>query len=130
MKRTFADSRMIESVPDPSPSPAEQLEAKESPPAENPFGIATRLLHALASLTKTEAWAAIFMLTRPEEPIEMVARAAMCSPSTIRRALDRLKGTLAGGAPPPGVGSSKTTKKGQRTRRGAKGKQTNAKGKK
>ena len=129
MKRQIHDSRYLELFPDPSPGPAEQLEEKESP-RESPFGLSVRLLHALASLTKTEAWAAIFMLTRPEEPIEMVARAAMCSTSTIRRALDRLKGTLAGGAPPPGVGSSKPTKKGQRTRRGEKGKQTNAKGKK
>ena len=124
MKRQIHDSRYLELFPDPSPGPAEQLEEKESP-RESPFGLSVRLLHALASLTKTEAWAAIFMLTRPEEPIEMVAKAALCSTSTVRRALDRLKGTLAGGTP-PGGGSSKHPKKGQRTRRGAKGKLTNA----
>jgi hypothetical protein len=139
-RRTISfDSRIIETIPDPSPSPPELLMAAEEPQEQGRFDIATRLTLALGSLTKLEAWAALAYMSRPGLGYDRVAAFAHCSAATVRRAVAKLRASVSeGGRPPleegssapPGAGSFETSSKRPRTRRGARAKQTNAKGKK
>ena len=131
----------METIPDPSPSPAEILMAKEEPEHGDEYGVASRLTLALGSLTKLEAWAALSYMSRPGVGYGGVATFAQCSEATVRRAVAKLRAAVSDprtggvgpsnrGVPPPGLGTCKNNQERPRTRRGARAKQTNAKGKK
>lgn len=143
MRKLITTDKM-EFAADPAPAIPDQID----PPPPGQFAIAARLCDALATMTKTQAWAAILFITNPTLTLDALAKHAGCGETTIRRGVSRLVSALRadgvdlgnagvrlgdgasvtreGASAPPGVGSLKKTLKAPRTRRGAQGKKTNA----
>lgn len=84
----------IENIPDGGPSPAEIVEASEEVEKDEPFARCAQLCRALASLSKSEAWAALQLIAHADQSCTEVARRARVSESSLRRAVARLKAAI------------------------------------